>query len=57
MPRHPDAVVALPTDVSVLLTDHDIHLMFCFAKRISALVDGGLLVEGAGNHHLRAARA
>ena len=41
-----DAIAALPADVSVLLIEHDMDLVFSFAKRISVLVDGGLLVEG-----------
>jgi branched-chain amino acid transport system ATP-binding protein len=41
-----DAIAALPADVSVLLIEHDMDLVFNFARRISVLVDGGLLVEG-----------
>ncbi len=41
-----DAISALPADVSVLLIEHDMDLVFSFARRISVLVDGGLLVEG-----------
>ena len=41
-----DAIVSLPADVSVLLIEHDMDLVFSFANRISVLVDGGLLVEG-----------
>jgi branched-chain amino acid transport system ATP-binding protein len=41
-----DAIAALPTDVSVLLIEHDMDLVFSFARRISVLVDGALLVEG-----------
>jgi ABC-type branched-subunit amino acid transport system ATPase component len=41
-----DAIAALPADVSVLLIEHDMDLVFSFARRISVLVDGGLLVEG-----------
>ena len=39
-------VAALPADVSVLLIEHDMDLVFSFAKRISVLVDGALMVEG-----------
>ncbi|ABD06292.1 ABC transporter related [Rhodopseudomonas palustris HaA2] len=41
------AVVAnLPRDVTVLLIEHDMDLVFSFADRISVLVSGALLVEG-----------
>ena len=40
------AVAALPEDVSVLLIEHDMDLVFSFARRISVLVDGALLTEG-----------
>jgi ABC-type branched-subunit amino acid transport system ATPase component len=41
-----DAIAALPADVSVLLIEHDMDLVFSFARRISVLVDGALMVEG-----------
>ncbi|SJZ41144.1 amino acid/amide ABC transporter ATP-binding protein 1, HAAT family [Enhydrobacter aerosaccus] len=41
-----DAIAALPVEVSVLLIEHDMDLVFSFARRISVLVDGALLVEG-----------
>jgi len=40
------AVAALPREVSVLLIEHDMDLVFSFADRISVLVNGALLVEG-----------
>ena len=40
------AVAELPRDVSVLLIEHDMDLVFRFAERISVLVDGALLTEG-----------
>ncbi len=41
------AVVAgLPRDVTVLLIEHDMDLVFSFADRISVLVNGAMLVEG-----------
>ena len=41
-----DAVAALPADVTVLLIEHDMDLVFSFADRISVLVNGAMLVEG-----------
>ena len=41
-----DAVAALPSDVTVLLIEHDMDIVFSFADRISVLVNGGLFVEG-----------
>ncbi|MEA2864827.1 MAG: branched-chain amino acid transport system ATP-binding protein, partial [Bradyrhizobium sp.] len=40
------AVATLPRDVTVLLIEHDMDLVFSFADRISVLVGGALLVEG-----------
>ncbi len=40
------AVSALPKDVTVLLIEHDMDLVFSFADRISVLVNGALFVEG-----------
>jgi branched-chain amino acid transport system ATP-binding protein len=40
------AVAALPKDVTVLLIEHDMDLVFSFADRISVLVNGALFVEG-----------
>jgi branched-chain amino acid transport system ATP-binding protein len=39
-------VAALPADVSVLLIEHDMDLVFSFAKRMTVLVNGTLLTEG-----------
>jgi len=39
-------VAALPSDVTVLLIEHDMDLVFKFATRISVLVNGALFVEG-----------
>jgi ABC-type branched-subunit amino acid transport system ATPase component len=36
----------LPADVTVLLIEHDMDLVFSFADRISVLVNGGLLLDG-----------
>jgi ABC-type branched-subunit amino acid transport system ATPase component len=40
-------IAALPENVTVLLIEHDMDLVFSFADRISVLVNGGLLVDGA----------
>ena len=39
-------VAALPADVSVLLIEHDMDLVFEFANRITVLVNGAVLTEG-----------
>jgi branched-chain amino acid transport system ATP-binding protein len=39
-------VAALPREVSVLLIEHDMDLVFSFAERISVLVNGSLFTEG-----------
>ena len=36
----------LPADVSVLLIEHDMDLVFEFAQRITVLVNGAVLTEG-----------
>jgi branched-chain amino acid transport system ATP-binding protein len=41
-----DGLAVLPADVTVLLIEHDMDLVFRFADRISVLVQGGLLMEG-----------
>ncbi|MCX7381865.1 MAG: ABC transporter ATP-binding protein [Alphaproteobacteria bacterium] len=40
-------VAALPEDVTVLLIEHDMDLVFRFATRISVLVNGAILTEGS----------
>jgi branched-chain amino acid transport system ATP-binding protein len=40
-------IAALPADVTVLLIEHDMDLVFSFADRISVLVNGSLFVDGA----------
>jgi branched-chain amino acid transport system ATP-binding protein len=42
-----ETVGALPADVSVLLIEHDMDLVFSFANRMTVLVNGGVLVEGS----------
>jgi branched-chain amino acid transport system ATP-binding protein len=41
-----DIVAALPADVCVLLIEHDMDLVFQFARSISILVNGQLFAEG-----------
>jgi ABC-type branched-subunit amino acid transport system ATPase component len=40
-------IAALPAEVTVLLIEHDMDLVFSFADRISVLVNGTLFVDGA----------
>jgi branched-chain amino acid transport system ATP-binding protein len=40
-------IAALPREVTVLLIEHDMDLVFSFADRISVLVNGALFVDGA----------
>jgi branched-chain amino acid transport system ATP-binding protein len=40
-------VSALPADVSVLLIEHDMDLVFSFANRMTVLVNGAVLTEGS----------
>jgi branched-chain amino acid transport system ATP-binding protein len=41
------SVAALPKDVSVVLIEHDMDLVFNFADRITVLVNGAVLTEGS----------
>ena len=41
-----DTVAALPDDVSVLLIEHDMDIIFRFATRITVLVNGRVLAQG-----------
>jgi len=40
------ALAALPSDIAILLIEHDMDLVFNFSHRISVLVAGKLLTEG-----------
>jgi len=42
-----DIVNALPTDVSVLLIEHDMDLVFNFASSVTVLVNGAVFAEGS----------
>ena len=41
-----DTVAGLADDVSVLLIEHDMDLVFSFAKRMTVMVNGAVLTEG-----------
>jgi ABC-type branched-subunit amino acid transport system ATPase component len=49
-------IAALPAEVTVLLIEHDMDLVFSFADRISVLVNGGLLLDGSPEEVGRDAR-
>jgi branched-chain amino acid transport system ATP-binding protein len=49
-------VVSLPKDVTVLLIEHDMDLVFSFADRISVLVNGALFADGTPDAVARDAR-
>ena len=40
-------IAALPKDVTILFIEHDMELVFRFAERITVLVGGKVLTEGA----------
>ena len=40
------ALDRLPSDVAILLIEHDMDLVFSFAERITVLVEGRVLVQG-----------
>ena len=42
-----DAIATLPKDIAVLIIEHDMDLVFRFAERITVLVSGAILAEGA----------
>jgi branched-chain amino acid transport system ATP-binding protein len=42
-----DIIATMPAEIAVLLIDHDMELVFRFARQISVLVQGSILVEGA----------
>ena len=49
-------IAELPQDVTVLLIEHDMDLVFRFAARISVLVNGAVLTEGTPEEVARDAR-
>src|SRR5437763_387854 len=46
LPVHSRVLRGLSREVTVLLIEHDMDLVFSFADRISVLVNGAMLVEG-----------
>ncbi|GAA0219547.1 ABC transporter ATP-binding protein [Castellaniella daejeonensis] len=51
-----ETIAQLPRDVTILLIEHDMNLVFRFAERISVLVSGALLIEDTPEviaHHPR----
>ncbi|MEJ0071394.1 MAG: ABC transporter ATP-binding protein [Pseudomonadota bacterium] len=54
-----EAIQALPAEVAVLIIEHDMDLVFRFARRITVLAEGAVLIEGtpaeiAANDQVRA---
>ena len=41
-----DVLASLPTEIAILIIEHDMDLVFRFAKRITVLVQGQVLCEG-----------
>ena len=41
-----DVIDQLPADIAVLIIEHDMELVFRFARRITVLVHGTILIEG-----------
>jgi ABC-type branched-subunit amino acid transport system ATPase component len=42
-----DVIAELPSEIAVLIIEHDMDLVFRFAKRITVLVQGAVLIEGS----------
>jgi ABC-type branched-subunit amino acid transport system ATPase component len=51
-----ETIAALPREVTIVLIEHDMDLVFRFAERISVLVNGALLMEDAPQAIARDAR-
>jgi len=54
-----DAIAALPADIAVLIIEHDMDLVFRFARRITVMVGGAIFADGtpeeiAANREVRA---
>jgi branched-chain amino acid transport system ATP-binding protein len=46
-PKILEAINRLPSDIAVLMIDHDMDLVFRFAKRVLVLANGRLIFEGS----------
>ena len=46
-PKILDAINRLPPDIAVLMIDHDMDLVFRFAKRVLVMANGRLIFEGS----------
>jgi branched-chain amino acid transport system ATP-binding protein len=44
-----DVVARLDSDIAILIIEHDMDVVFRFAKQITVLVQGSVMVEGAPN--------
>ena len=44
--RRPDAIDRLPAGIAVLIIEHDMDLVFRFAREITVLVQGAVLTRG-----------
>jgi branched-chain amino acid transport system ATP-binding protein len=42
-----DVIAALPRDVSILLIEHDMNIVFRFAEQVTVLANGSVLAQGA----------
>jgi ABC-type branched-subunit amino acid transport system ATPase component len=42
-----DAIERLPDDMAVLIIEHDMDVVFRFAKRVTVMVGGALFAEGS----------
>ena len=45
----PDAIATLPRDIAVLIIEHDMDVVFRFAKEITVLVQGAVFTQGTPN--------
>jgi branched-chain amino acid transport system ATP-binding protein len=42
-----DVVSALPGDIAILIIEHDMRIVFRFARRVTVMMNGSILREGA----------